>query len=239
MTVLLALYRFFLRRHLTWGRAALFGFLGTIALIAAVAIARAAPEPDQIQASVRFTWGFGLGLMVPVISLVLAGSSLGELIDDETLVYLWHRPSPRWKLALSAWAAALSIALPFTVVPLAAAAAIASSLDIGVVAAVAVAVSLAAVAYTAVFVLAGLVFRKALIWGLMYLFIWELFVSKAGVGAARLSIGTYPASLLSELTGIDLPMAQRHPLATFVVPVVVAGVGLAMTSWRLDHIEVA
>lgn len=239
MTRLRALYGFFLRRQLSLGRIGLFGALGFIALIAGVAINQAAPADEQIMASVRFSFGFGLSLMVPVIALVLASSSLGELVDDETLVYLWHRPSPRWMLAVTAWAASLTIALPFTVIPLGIAGAIASSADTDVVGAILAAVALAVFAYSALFVLAGLLFRRALIWGLMYLFIWELFVSKAGTGAARLSIGTYPASFLSRVTDVELPMADRGSVSTFVVPLGVALVALTLTSWRLNHAQVA
>lgn len=239
MTRLRALYGFFLRRQLSLGRIGLFAALGLIALIAGVAINQAAPEGDEILASVRFSFGFGLSLMVPVIALVLASSSIGELVDDETLVYLWHRPSPRWMLALTAWAASLTIALPFTVIPLGLAAGIGSAAEVDVVIAVMAAAALAVFAYSALFVLAGLMFRRALIWGLMYLFIWELFVSKAGTGAARLSIGTYPASFLSRVTDVELPMADRGSVSTFVVPLAVALVALALTTWRLNHAQVA
>lgn len=239
MSRLRALYGFFLRRQLSLGRIGLFGVLGGIALVAAIAINRAAPDGEQLTASVRFTFGFGLSLMVPVISLVLSSSSLGELVDDETLVYLWHRPSPRWMIAATAWAAALTIALPFTLLPLGLAGAIASSFDRSVIAGIAAAVVLDVVVYSALFVLAGLVFRRALIWGLIYLFIWELFVSKAGVGAARLSVGTYPASVLSRITGVSLPMAERGPIASVIVPLIVASASVWLTSWRLDRAEVA
>ncbi len=234
-----ALYGFFLRRQLSLGRVGLFGGLGAIALVAAVAINQAAAESEQIPSSVRFTFVFGLSLMVPVVSLVLSASSLGELVDDETLVYLWHRPSPRWMMAFAAWAASFSIALPFTLIPLAVAGAVASSADGDVIVGIITAVTLAALAYSALFVLAGLIFRRALIWGLMYLFIWELFVSKAGVGAARLSIGNYPASLLAEVTSVRLPRADRGLTASVVVPIVVAVVALALTSWRLDRAQVS
>jgi hypothetical protein len=69
--------------------------------------------------------------------------------------------------------------------------------------------------------------------------VWELFVSKAGDGAARLSINTYPSSVLSRLTGFELPLADRAMAAGVIVPVVVAIAAVVVASWRLDRIDVA
>ena len=52
--------------------------------------------------------------------------TFGELIDDETLVYLWHRPVARWKLALAGALSASTVAVPLTAIPLTIAALIAS-----------------------------------------------------------------------------------------------------------------
>jgi ABC-2 type transport system permease protein len=195
--------------------------------------------PDRIEVTVRFSSVFGLGLMVPILSLVLASSSLGQLVEDQTLVYLWLRPNPRWMLALAAWLASATVAVPVSVVPLTVAAAVGSGGDGATIGAVAAAMALGAVAYTGVFTLVGLMVRRALIWGLVYLFIWELFVARVGQGAARLSINTYPASVLAKLTDIELPLAERQLGYGIAVPIVVATVAVALTAWRLAHTDVA
>jgi ABC-2 type transport system permease protein len=236
---LLALYRLFLRRQVTTGRLLLFGGFGLLGLAVGLAINRSANAGDASEAGVGFVYGFGISLMVPVIALVLSSSSLGELIEDETLVYLWHRPAPRWMLASAAWMASATIALPFTVLPLTASAALASGGDQEVIWASLAATTLAGIGYSGLFVLLGLLFRKSLIWGLIYLVVWELFVSKAGDGAARLSINTYPSSVLSRLTGFELPLADRAMAAGVIVPVVVAIAAVVVASWRLDRIDVA
>ncbi|MFT7600837.1 MAG: ABC-2 type transport system permease protein [Acidimicrobiales bacterium] len=235
MNRVLVLYRLFLRRQVTTGRLFLFGGFGLMAVAVAFAINRNGSAED----TVNFIYGFGLSLMVPVIALVLASSSLGELVEDETLVYLWHRPTPRWMLATGAWMGAATIALPFTVIPLTAAGALGSGGDRTVIVSVAVATSLAAIAYTGLFVLLGLLFRKALIWGLIYLVVWELFVSRAGAGAARLSINTYPSSVLARMTDYSLPLADRAMAAGIIVPILVALAGIGLTAWRLENIDVA
>src|SRR5207302_8120053 len=59
-----------------------------------------------------------LGLYAPVVALVFATSSLGDLASDGTLVYVWLRPVAAWRIVLVALAATLTIALPLTLVPI-------------------------------------------------------------------------------------------------------------------------
>ncbi len=238
MTQLSVLYRLLVRRQLTTGRWFLFGGFGLAAMAVAWAINRSSEGAQAATDVTEFIYLFGIGLMVPVIALVLASSSLGELVEDETLVYVWHRPVARWKIAMAAWTAAASIALPFTAVPLMATAAIASG-DFTSVAATGAATALAVVGYSGVFVLLGLVVRRALVWGLIYLVVWELFVSRAGTGAAKLSINTYPSSVLSRLTDIDLPLADRAMASGIIVPIAIAVAGIALAGYRLRSIDVA
>lgn len=238
MTALTGLYRLLAGQQLTRGRVLLATVLSGLALLVTVVIAREAGD-DRIEATVGFLSVFGLALMVPILSLVLASSSLGQLVEDQTLVYLWLRPNPRWMLAVAAWAASATVAVPASVVPLTVAAAIGSGGDGGTIGGVAAAMALASVAYTALFTLVGLLVRRSLIWGLLYLFVWELFVARVGQGAARLSINTYPASVLAEMTGIELPLAERMFSAGVAVPLITAVVAIALTAWRLNRTDVA
>lgn len=237
MTAIIALYRLLLRQQVTAGRLALVAGFSALALAVALGIARQVTD-DAAEATVEFISVFGLSLMVPIISLVLSASTFGELVEDETLVYLWHRPVARWKLALAAWMAAASVAIPLTAGPLMVAAAIASR-DAGTVGAVVVSTALAALAYSGLFVLLGLLLRRALIWGLVYLFIWELFVANVGGGSARLSVKTYPSSVLAQLSDVELRLADYSTATGVIVPIAIAVVGIGLTAWRLDHIDVA
>jgi ABC-2 type transport system permease protein len=234
---LAAVYRLVLRHQVSPARLLLLGAMGVLAIVVAAALVTRASDP--VVASTRFINEFGLGLAVPVGSLMLASAALGDLVEDETLVYLWLRPVSRWLVAVGAWAASLTLALPLTVVPLTVAAAVGSDGDTDVAAAALVATSLGVLAYTGLFTLAGLVFRRSLVWGLVYVFIWEFFVARGGTGAARLSINSYPASVLAELSGVELRLADRAPVLGVVVPLLVAAVAIALTTWRLGRAEVA
>ena len=174
---LTGMYRLLLNQQLTKGRLLLAGIMSALSILLAVLIARESGDQTRVVDTVEFLSVFGLGLMVPILSLVLASSTLGQLVEDETLVYLWIRPNPRWMLALAAWLASATVAVPMTVVPLTVAAAVGSGGDSAAIGAVAASIALASIGYTAVFTLVGLLLRRALIWGLLYVFIWELFVA--------------------------------------------------------------
>ncbi|MCP4225895.1 MAG: hypothetical protein GY773_21375 [Actinomycetia bacterium] len=239
MTAILGLYRLQLRQQLGLGRAVVGGGMSALAIVIALLIARNVSDVERVEATIGFLSVFGLGLMVPILCLVLASSSLGNLVEDETLVYLWIRPTPRWMLAVAAWLAAATVAVPLLTIPLTFAAALGSGGDGDAIGATAASMALAAAAYTGIFTLMGLVIRRSLIWGLVYLFIWELFVARVGQGAARLSINTYPASVLAKLTDLELPQAERSLTNGIIVPILVTLAAIALTTWRLNRANVA
>lgn len=237
MKPVIATYRMLLRQQITTGRLVLAGGFALLGIAVAFAIGRADTFTRLVD-SVGFVSVFGIGLMVPIISLVLGSSTFGELIDDETLVYLWHRPVARWKLALAGALSASTAAIPLTAIPLTVSAFIASG-EASVAAATALASSLAALAYSALFVLVGMMLRRALIWGLVYLFIWELFIANVGGGSAQLSIRTYPASILSQMTDVEIRLADSSITTGIIVSVVIAAVAVGLASIRLNRMDVA
>lgn len=233
-----ALYRLLLRTQATKGRLLLVGAMTALALLIGVLVARNVDQADRATETVYALWFFGLGLMIPIVSLVLASSSLGQVVEDETLVYLWLRPIPRWVLAAAAWASAATVAVPSIVVPFTIAAWIGSG-DAGTAGAMAAATALAAVSYTALFTLLGLMVRRSLIIGLIYVFIWEFFVARVGQGAARLSLNTYPSSVLARLTEVDIDLAERAMTTGIITPIAVAIVAVAATAWWLGRTDIA
>ena len=237
MTAVFATYRMLLRQQLTTGRLALVTGFSALGFAVGFAIGRA-DGITRVEDSVGFLSGFGLALMVPIISLVLGSSTFGELVDDETLVYLWHRPVARWKLALAGTLSASSVAIPITAIPLAIAAYLASG-DATTTWATALAATFAAFAYSSLFVFVGLLLRRALIWGLVYLFIWELFIASVGGGSAQLSIRTYPTSILARMTDVEIRLADSSVTTGIVVSLAIGLVAVGLTTWRLGRMDVA
>jgi ABC-2 type transport system permease protein len=231
-----ALYRLMLRTQLTKARVIGLLALGAIGIVTALAIG-ASPLVDHQIAGGRFIDTFGLALLAPVATLVFASAALGDPNEDGTLVYLWLRPVPRGRIVLAAIASSITVTWPIVVAPLLVAAAVIDS-GPGLVKGTAIACTVAVVAYSAVFVALGLRVRRALMWGLLYILIWEGFVAQANASAARLAIRSYTRSLLSETAHVYLRLADVALVAAWLVPLIVATVASFYATFRLTRQDV-
>lgn len=222
-----------LRTQATRGRVGGLLALGGLLVVISLAI-RADDDLDRVGAMLDVTDGFGLAILAPVVALVFSSAALGDLVDDRTLVYVWLRPVPRWHITGGAMLASLAVALPVAVLP------VVASVWIGqggsdLIAGAALATALAVVAYSALFVGLGFKVRRALVWGLAYLLIWEGAVARTAEGAARLSVQTYARSALTELAGGKPPNGAVSLTAAVVVTgVVLAAAFVATTRWVTD-----
>jgi ABC-2 type transport system permease protein len=235
--MLATVYRIILRTQVSLGRIAFLALLASVGLVVGLAIG-VGDVFDRLDAGTNLINAFGLSLYAPVATLVLASAALSDPIDDGTMVYLWLRPMGRWKIGLGALLATWTVTLPLVLVPMVGMAVLSGG-GPSLVRGTLVAGSLAVIAYGALFVLLGLWVRRALIWGLAYILLWEGFVAIAGDNAKRLAIRSYTRSLLSDATGVDLFLADIAVSASVIVPLVVAALAFALTAWRLRKMEVA
>jgi ABC-2 type transport system permease protein len=233
-----AVYSTLLHGLATKGRMVALGVLALLAVALAVVV-RARPGIDHADAAYNIVDNYGVSVLVPIVSLVFASAALGDPSEDGTLVYLWLRPVPRWQLALAAAGAALTITLPFTVLPVVLAALISGVGGRLVVGALAGSL-LAAVAYTAIFCGLGLRVRRALAWGLAYLVIWEQAVARVAKGAARVSISVSTRTVTARIAQhTPLPRnAMSIPVAV-LVPAVATVLALVFTTRSLQRGEIA
>jgi ABC-2 type transport system permease protein len=230
-----ALYDLILRTQATRARLLVLGGLGLIGILIGFAIG-ASDTPGR--AGAAFVDNFGLALVVPVTTLVFASAALGDFIDDGTMVYLWLRPVSRWKLAVSAAAASFTVTLPLVLLPLVIAAA-ATGKGSDLVVGTALSATLGIAAYTGLFVTLGIRVKRALLWGLLYIFIWEGFVARAGQNASRLAIRSYTRSVLSAIAGYKLPLADVSVPYRYLTPIVVLIAALWYGTHRLHVQDVA
>lgn len=231
------LWRALVRASAGRGRLLALGALGGVAVLLAAGLDGGGPA-ESLEEGTTLVSAYGLALLVPVVTLVFASSVLGDPSEDGTLVYLWLRPVPRWRLVATAVGAALALALPLTVVPLGLAAA-ASGGGARLVVATVVSAVLGVVAYAGVFAWLGLRVRRALLWGVLYVLVWEGFVARAGDTVALLALRTSTRSVLGHLAGAP-PAGSELSLAASVIILVLAGAaGAALAVRRLTRQEVA
>jgi ABC-2 type transport system permease protein len=245
-----SLYRILLRTSMTRGR--VLAFLAGGALLDLIAYSirvsdYAARENDLFNLFVLAA----LALYVPVVALVFATSTLGDLAQDGSLVYVWFRPVSRWKVVVVGLAATMTVTLPLTLGPMWLAVWLAGA-SWQTFWAITVSTALANGAYIAVFTGLGLRVRHAMIFGLAYVVIWETFVAtiSVGKGPAAISIRHYTESILSHLShqaiagfsnsnGSATIFDQADLWPSVIVLVAVMLVGVVLTSILLSRQDVA
>ena len=234
-------YRLLLRTLVTRARLVALVAIGLAGVLIGLII-RLATGVTELERSTALSrdliGGFGLNLVVPVTALVFASAAFGDPTDDRTMVYLWLTPLARWRMVAAGWAASLSVAMPVAVLPVAVAAAVAGA-DTKLVVAAAVGATLATAGYSALFLGLGLLVRRALAWGLVYVLIWELAVARLSKGAARLSVSVYARSVLSEVGDVTPPLNAAAVSTSLVVLALLVVAASALTTRLLGRADVA
>jgi ABC-2 type transport system permease protein len=134
--------------------------------------------------------------VIPITSLILASSALGDERRDKTLSFLVLRPISRLEIAAAKTVAAAAVSSGFALLGT-----IALSLTwrvlggtLDVLPAIATGAVLACVMYSAVFVLIGNIFARSTLVGLLYVLFFEYVIVRelprlAGASLWRISLG--------------------------------------------------
>jgi ABC-2 type transport system permease protein len=235
--VIATIYRVTLKTQATRARLIALGLLGLVGVLIGLAIGLGDVR-DPLDAGTNMINAFGLSLYAPVVTLVFASASLGDPAEDGTLVYFWLRPVPRWQIVAGTFLATMTVALPLVLVTLGLAAVLTGAGG-GLVQGTLASATLAVIAYGGIFTWLGLRVRRALVWGLAYILLWEGFVASAGRSAARLAVRAYTRSVLHHATGINLKLATVSEAYAVIVPVIIGIAAVAITVRRLRRTEVA
>jgi ABC-2 type transport system permease protein len=230
---LLALYRLLMRTQITIPRLLGIGALGAISILIGL-FARLDDNPSQAAADA--VSGYGLGILVPLATLWLGTSAIGDLVEDKLLVYLWLKPVPRWQLPAAAILATVSVVVPLTALPLTVSALVADAGDIAL--ATLLAASLAALAYAGLFVAAGVWFRRAVWWGLAFVLIWENVVAYTAEGAARFTVIGWASSVLGLAPDVDVQLDAGSAGVAFLVLPAIAVVAWLVATWRYRRADI-
>jgi ABC-2 type transport system permease protein len=232
-SALAALYRLVLRTQLGVARLLGIAALGVLSLLLGL-IARS--DADPAQAAADAVAGYGLGLLVPLASLWLGASAIGDLVEDRLLVYLWLKPVPRWQLPAAAILATATVVIPLAVLPLTVSAIVAGAADVAW--ATLLAASLAALAYAGLFVAAGLAFRRAVWLGLAFILLWETVAANTAEGTARFTVRGWASTLLGLAPGIDVDPEPGSPALALIVLPAIAVAGWLAATWRYRRSDI-
>ena len=180
--------------------------------------------------------GFTLTIYVPLVVLIFASATLGTLREERTLVYFWLRPIGRWQIAVAALLSAWLVLIPLIAIPTTAFAWVIG--DGNDIAGALLSAFAGIVAYGAIFTALGLVTKRALVWGLLYILIWEGFIGGLSQTAGRLSIRNYTRSLLGEITDFVLLNDPESVATVWIVVVAVASASIGLATVMLNRMEV-
>ncbi len=219
--------------------------LGLAALPVLVAVVFRVGEPDVE----RDEWvadillkGLIVTAVLPLCALIFGTTALGSEIEDGTAVYLLSKPLHRYQIVGAKLGAAwlptvllvsLSTAVSATI-------ALAGAGGASIMLGFTVAAALGSFAYCCVFVLLSVLTSRALIGGLIYVFLWEGVVTGLFSGTRVFSIREYTlgvADLIAD-TSRQTFEADLGGVTALVLTAVVSVAAVAFAIRRLDRFEI-
>jgi len=197
------LWRIFRTRR-AWIAIALAGM--PVALAAVVRVVSHFEGPPPLEVLITFTWFFLVQTIVPLVALVMASAVIAEEIEDRTITYLFTRPIPRPAILLGRW---LAVALPIALVLCAAAELVVRLLEKpgdagrelawmpeGLHGSILLTVLMGGVVYSALFAAAGALFKRPMLIGLGYTFVYEGFLGNLPGANQKATVVYYLRSYL-------------------------------------------
>lgn len=214
--------------------------LALLPLLVATVVRTSDSTADPVDPVDNALLSFGLIVttVMPLVTLVLSTTSLGMEIEDGTIVYLLSKPLSRAQVVAAKLAASWLPAAALVSLSAASSAGIAlAEPEPALVLAFVVAVAAGALAYSGVFLLLSLLTSRALVVGLIYVFIWEGIVTELFAGTRVLSVRQYTLGVADLLTDTrDFEAHLDGPLALVLMVIATAAV-LAFTIRRLNRFE--
>lgn len=172
-----------------------------------------------------------VALVLPFTALVFGTAALGAEFEDGTAVYLLSKPIPRHVVIFSkllvAWAATAAVVLVATLS--AGLVAIAGEAQEGIVLGFALAVVIGSFVYCAAFLWLSIATSRALIAGLLYVFIWEGVVVSLFSGVRVFSVRQYTLGIAGQF--ITAPSRAFDPRLDGAEAFALAAVVAALAVW--------
>jgi len=245
MTGFLAIVRVTLRQLLGGKRLIVLGLLGAIPAVVVWLATANRVSSDVLETYNESAIPTLFLIVVPITSIVLGSASLGDERRDGTLSFLVVRPIPRSAIAAAKLAAAALAAVIVSVLSgaLASAAVSIRTSDWSTLVPTLVGLAIAAGCYAAVFLVLGHLTSRAVLIGLVYLFLWETGISFAAPSLANISlfrigltayVGMLPESqaVLSEPLGSLTPGAGGAALKLLILGALAIATAAALLRTR-------
>lgn len=175
--------------------------------------------------------GLTVGTFLPLAALVFGTAALGSEFEDGTAPYLLSKPIPRYQVVLSkllvAWLATTGIVLVVTLI--AGVIGIWGETESGIVIGFVIAVIIGSLVYNAGFIWLSIATSRALIVGLVYVFLWENIIAGLFSGVRFLSIRQFTLGIAGGI--MDVPERIFDPRLGIATALILSVVAVALTVW--------
>jgi ABC-2 type transport system permease protein len=140
-------------------------------------------------------------VLLPLSAVVLGTAAFGGEIDDGTIVYLLVKDLPRWQLVLSKYVVAVisTFAMMFVAILLPWLALGAPADSAPLLQAFTAGIALGAVLYCAIFVTLGMMSKRSLVLGLLYVVVVEISLSPNVQGLKSFSVREFVMTIVGKL----------------------------------------
>jgi ABC-2 type transport system permease protein len=232
-----------LRQMLGRGRTILIGLLALLPVLVALVYRLGSQDTDQQEwAATVLLDGFVVTTLLPLAALVYGTAALGVEIEDGTAVYLLSKPIRRSQIVVAkitaSWMVTTATVLSSGLV--AGAIALYGKPKAGILLGFGVGIVLGGLVYSALFVMLSVITSRALIAGLIYVFIWEGLVNGLFAGTRLLSVRHYTLGVADWF--VDLPPsafdAALAPATALALMLVFGAAATWYADRRLQRFEV-
>lgn len=165
------------------------------------------------------------GSIMPLVVLAIGGAAFANETEDRTLANLTLSPLPRWKIVWAKLLGVITVAGPFIATSAFLTAYIGFTGDRVAALAVTVSALVGLALYGAAFTWFGLLTSYAIGFGLLYIMLWEGFITSFVSGARVLSIRHYS---ISWMHGLDARRFADLPHESFVSVVIISAAAFAV-----------
>lgn len=194
-------------------RSLLMALFALVPIGLAILVRFAGDNTDVEEAAAEFLYPLLIiGSLLPLAALVFGTSVLGSEFEDGTAVYLLTKPVERSAIVfpklLAAWIAS---GLTMLVTGLVSGyILLAGEGDLRIAVGFTVAAVVGSLVYSALFIMLSIITNRALIIGLVYVFLWEGVVTGLFTGTRYLSIREYTLALGDRLSGTPDALFSAH-----------------------------
>jgi ABC-2 type transport system permease protein len=228
-----------LRQLVGRGRTLLLGALALLPIGLAVVyrLGSSTTDPQDWVARVLLE-GLIVTTLLPIVALVYGTTALGAEIEDGTAVYLLAKPIPRSRIILGKLLAAWTLTAATVLVSAITAGAIAFGGvgSDGILPGFAVGIVVGSLVYTALFVMLSVITSRALIAGLVYVFIWEGLINGLFAGTRLLSVRHYTLAVADVVVDVP-PGIFDAKLSAVTAIVLVTAVTIGATWYGIRRLE--